>query len=71
MSLLLFDMQIRGVAILILLFLHLVYGKHKQVLHVFPCSSLSLPQVAQPQRMGHGPQEEQVLLPAMGAQPPT
>lgn len=69
--LLLFDMQIWGAAILTLLFfLHLAYGKHKQVLHVLQRLPPSLPRVAQPQRMGRGPQEEQALLPAMGTQLP-
>lgn len=48
-SLLLFDMQIRGAAILIVLVLHLACGKHKQVLRVLPVLA---PLVAQPQRTG-------------------
>lgn len=71
-SLPLFDMQMQGVAILTLLYLHFAYGKHKQVLHVLPvlvpltawgCITTGL--------MGRGPQEEQVPLPTMATQPPT
>ena len=73
-SLLLFDMQIRGVAILILLFLHLAYGKHEQVRRVLPVLVLLVASgctTAVDGLMGRGPWEEQVLLPATGAQPPT
>lgn len=61
-SLLLFDMQILGAAILILLVLHLAYGTNKQVLLSSPCAHPScLPRLHNCSGRAVV-QEEQVLL---------
>lgn len=65
-SLLLFDMPILGAAILILLVLHLAYGKHKQVLPCSPCAHpFCLPRLHNCSGWATV-REEQVLLPAIG-----
>ena len=68
-SLLPFDMQIRGAAILILLHFAFSLWKTQQVLHVLPVLvplAASGCTMAADGLMGLGPREEKVLLPATG-----